>query len=71
MEGSVTEHREEDVGPAPGEAEQGQGAVIALGDLPVAVGPRCRVAQGGEHGEEVSPFELLVSPPGRLFTAER
>lgn len=26
------EHREEDVGPAPGEAEQGLGLVLALGD---------------------------------------
>jgi hypothetical protein len=64
------EHREEDVCPAPGEAEQGLGVVLALGDLLVVGGPRCRVAQGGEGGEEEGTFELLVSSPGGLFAAD-
>lgn len=45
--------------------------MLSLGDLVVVVGPRCRIAQGGESGEERSPFELLICPPGRLFTADR
>jgi hypothetical protein len=45
--------------------------VLALGDLLVVVGLRCRVAQGGERREEEGPFELLVSSPGRLFSAAR
>lgn len=42
-----------------------------LGDLLVVVGPRCRVAQAGERGEEESPFELLVAFPGGLLAADR
>ncbi len=71
VEGAVAEHREEDVGPPSGEAEQSLGVVLALGDFLVVVGPRCRVAQGRECGEEEGPFELLVSSPGGLFAADR
>lgn len=38
VEGAVAEHGEEDVGPAPGEAEEGLGVVLALADLLVVVG---------------------------------
>lgn len=37
----------------------------------VVVGPRCRVAQGGERGEGEGPFELLVSASGWLLAADR
>src|SRR4051812_6455007 len=33
IEGAVAEHREQHVGPASGEAEQGLGVVLALGDV--------------------------------------
>lgn len=33
VEGAVEEHREEDVCPASGEADQGLGVVLSLGDL--------------------------------------
>jgi hypothetical protein len=44
---------------------------FALADLLVVVGPRGRVGQRRERGEEEGSFELLVSPPGRLLTADR
>jgi hypothetical protein len=62
VEGAVAEHREQDVGPAAGEAEQSLGVVLSLGDLFVVVGSGGGVAQGGESGEEESSLELLVSP---------
>jgi hypothetical protein len=67
----VAEHHEQDVGPAPGKAEQGLGVAPALRDLPVVVGPGGRLCKGRERGEEESPFELLVPAPGRLFAADR
>ena len=70
VEGAVAEHREEHVGSASGEAEESLGVVLSLGDLLVVVGPGCRVAQGGERGEEEGSFELLVSSPGGLFAAD-
>lgn len=39
VEGAVAEHGEEHIGPAPGEAEQSLGVVLALADLLVVVGP--------------------------------
>lgn len=53
------EHGEEDIGSASGEAEQGLGVVLALGDLLVVVGPGGRVAQGGERGEEEARLSCL------------
>lgn len=50
VEGAVAEHREQDVGLASGEAEQGLGVGFALADLLVVVGAGCRVAQGRERG---------------------
>jgi hypothetical protein len=71
VEGSVAEHGGEDVCPSSGEAEQGLRVVLALGDLLVVGGPRCRVAQGSERGEEEGPLELLAASPGGLFAADR
>lgn len=66
VKGAVAERREEHVGSSSCEAEESLGVVLALADLLVVVGPGDRVGQGRERGEEESPFELLVSFPGRL-----
>lgn len=85
VEGAVAEHREQVVGPAQGETEHCLGVVLALDELLVVylpdrrpprrlrrtrLGPRCRVAQGCESGEEEGSFELLVSSPGGLFAED-
>lgn len=54
VEGAVAEHCEEDVGLASGEAEQGLGVVLALGDLLVVAGPGGRVTEGHIHVTESS-----------------
>jgi hypothetical protein len=52
VEGPVAEHCEEGVGSAAGEAEEGLGVVLALGDSLVVVGLGGR---GGERGVEEGP----------------
>src|SRR5690606_25104405 len=45
--------------------------LLALGTLAVVVGPRGRVLERGERGEEERPFELLVAASRGLLAADR
>jgi hypothetical protein len=70
VEGAVAEHREEHVGSASGEVEDGLGVMFSLGDLLVVVGAGGRVGQRGECREEEGSLELLVSSARRLFATD-
>lgn len=64
VEGAVTQHREQDVGPLAGQGDDRLVVVFALGAFPVVVGPRRGVVQRGEGREEQRPFEPLVPTAG-------
>lgn len=67
-------HREQHVGPASGEPEQGPGVVLALGDLLVVVGPPCRIARAANAEREKARsgclFPLLEVRPPRFEDPE-
>ena len=70
VEGSVAEHGEEDVAAASGEGDEGLVVALAFGAFAVVVGPRRRVVQGGEGGEEQGAFEFLVARAGWVLAAD-
>jgi hypothetical protein len=45
-EGAVAEHREQDIGPASGEGDEGLVVPLPVSDLPVVIGARSGVAEG-------------------------
>src|SRR5699024_4570051 len=68
--GSVSEHGEEDVAAAAGQADEGGVVALALGAFAVVVGPTGGVGQGGEGGEGEGPVELFVAAFGWTFAAD-
>jgi hypothetical protein len=70
VECAVLEHREQDVDPAAGQADEGGVVAFALGAFAVVVGPGGGVVQGGERGQEQGPLEVLVAAVGWVLAAE-
>jgi hypothetical protein len=70
VEGAVSQHGEEDVTAASGECDEGLVVAFALGDFSVVVGPRDRVSECCEGGQEQGTFEDLVSSSGGMFAAD-
>ena len=60
---ALAEHRQDDVAAPPCEADHGGVVLLPLGPLAVVEGPRRRVSQRGEGGEEHRVLEAVVAAP--------
>ena len=68
----VADHCEQDVGLAPGQADEGGVVLLALGSLAVVVGPAGGAgAQRGERGHEQAVLQPLVPAAVDVLPADR
>lgn len=71
VEGAVSEHREEYVGSASSEGDDGLIVALSFGPFLVVVGARCGVAfDRSESGQEQHTFKDFVAASGRTLTTD-
>jgi hypothetical protein len=67
---AIAQHGEQDVTATSCKRDEGLVMALSLTDLAGVVGPGDRIAQSRERRQEHRTFELFVSPPGGLLTAD-